>query len=142
MGVTIHNNSKDSKKLNMGYISFMWLRIDIAKIFDKEFGEHYATSFFATVSTKVTRCSLEEDFNMFSKKANEIIIKNKLDEDIVDFLYEPDTNGKIHYKICKKIYDLIKDVKSNKCYRTENDFEIFKEILLSCYKTRSYMRWS
>lgn len=70
------------------------------------------------------------------------------DEDILNFLFASDCEGKISYKTCKKIYDLIKDVDfggrtfTYMAYSDGKDYERFKEFLRECYRKRTCMRWS
>ena len=124
-----------------GYGGFMSLREDIAKALDKEFGNHYAT---------LSRCFREEDFDAFNKKANKILSDAKFNgyEDVLDFLYAPDCDGgKVSYKTCKKIYDLIKDfdfkgdIFTYAAHSDGKDYEHFKEFLLECYSHRRNMIW-
>lgn len=136
MGVSI--SAKNSKyDFNMGYIGFFWLRKNIATALDKNFGDNYKN---------LISCHTQEDFKEHDRIANMIIEKNELDEDIVEFLYAPDTNGKISYKVCKKIYDLIKDIDfGNEHFRygayAHNDYEEFKEFLKECYAHHRNMYW-
>ena len=64
---------------------------------------------------------------------------------VLDFLYAPDEDGKISYKTCRKIYELIKDVDfGGKCFRyaahVHNDYEEFKMFLKECVSHRRNMR--
>lgn len=69
------------------------------------------------------------------------------DEDILDFLFMSDCEGKISAKTCKKIYDLIKDVDfggrifTYTAHSDHKDYEHLKEFLLECSKKRACMRW-
>ena len=124
----------------MGYGGFFNLRKNIALAMDKEFGENYSN---------LNNCHTTEEFEENDAIANKIIEKKHLDkdyEDVLDFLYASDCDGKIGYKTCKKIYDLIKDVDfGNKCFRyvmlAHNDYEELKEFLKECYKHRRNMYW-
>ena len=125
---------------DMGYGGFFNLRRNIALALDKDFGENYSN-----LAICYTRSQFEEN----DRIAEYIINKKHLDEeygDIINFLYQADTNGSISYKTCKKIYDLIKDVDfGNKIFRyaayAGNDYKEFKEFLLECYSHRRKMRW-
>lgn len=140
MGLTITSKIKKCPiELDGGYGMFMVLRQAIAKLYDKEFGEHYET---------LSKCFLKEHFDEFNKKANEILRDNRFkeeDEDIIDFLYMSDCGGKIGYKTCKKLYDLLKDYKSNiplrYAFYSHNDWEDIKELLIQCYKHRANLYW-
>lgn len=66
-----------------------------------------------------------------------IINRKSLDKDyadVIDFLYASDCNGKISYKTCRKIYNLIKDKRfDRKGFRyaayMHNDYGEFKEFV-------------
>lgn len=140
MGYTIYaTNSSHSFDGGMG--GFMNLRINIAKAWDKEFGEHYAT---------LAHCHSKDDYELFDLIANKILSDERFkdeDKDILDFLFASDCEGEISYKTCKKIYNLIKDIDfGNKiftygAYSDGKDYERFKEFLLECYRYRRKMRW-
>ena len=140
MGFTITaTNSKYSFNGSSG--GFYSLRVNIAKAFDTEFGNHYET-----LRERITLA----DYDAFDIKANDILAKprfKKEDDDIIIFLFMPDTGGSISYKTCKKIYDLIKDIDyGNKIFTYAahsdgRDYEKFKAFLLDCYKRRAKMRW-
>ena len=140
MGFTITaTNSKYSFNGSSG--GFYNLRVNIAKAFDIEFGNHYET-----LRERITLA----DYDAFDIKANDILAKprfKKEDDDIIIFLFMPDTGGSISYKTCKKIYDLIKDIDyGNKIFTYAahsdgRDYEKFKVFLLDCYKRRAKMRW-
>ena len=136
MGVSI--TSKDSKyDFDMGYSGFFNLRKNIAYCLDKEFGDNYSA---------LAKCLTMDDFEHNDKVANKLIKEKNLDSDIIEFLYAPDTDGKISYKVCKKIYNLINDVDfGNKTFRygayAHNDYEEFKEFLKNCYTKRHIMTW-
>lgn len=135
----IHLTAKNSKHaFYMGYGGFFCLRKNIAMALDKEFGKIYSD---------IVYCHSSEDFAENDAAAEKIIRDKNLDEDILDFLYAEDCEGKISYKTCRKIYDLIKDVDFEKkgfryaAYQN-NDYEELKEFLTECYSKRRNMVWS
>ena len=137
MGVTITATHRPYE-FDMGYGGFFNLRKNIAFALDEEFGENYAL---------LSHCFTESQFSENDKVADTIIKKKNLNPDIISFLYQPDTEGKISYKICKQIYDIIKDVDfKEKSFRyatlQHNDYEEFKLFLKDCYSHRKQMRWS
>ena len=139
MGVTI--TAKNSKFIfDMGSGGFFNLRKNIALALDEDFGNNYA---------KLINCRSEEDYAKHDDMANNIIQSKHLDRDyasVIDFLYAPDTDGKVNYKTCKQIYDLISPINfGNKSFRYSayagNDYEEFKQFLLDCYSRRRSMVW-
>lgn len=146
MGITI--TAKNSEyDFSCGYHGFARLRENIAKAWDKEFGDHYKT---------LKLCCILQNYDEFDKKANTILSQERFkeggskehDEDIVDFLLASDCEGEISYETCKNIYDLIKDIDFGNeiftygAYSDGKDYEHFKDFLLDCYKRRVKMRWS
>ncbi len=136
MGVSITANNS-AYDFDMGYGGFFSLRKTVALALNKEFGENYAL---------LGTCWTEEQFKENDKIADWYIKKNNLDKDVVDFLYQSDTNGKISYKTCGKIYDILKDKDlSDKGFRygayRHNDYEEFKDFLKECYSHRRNMEW-
>lgn len=138
MGVCL-TSRKSSYSFDMGYIGFNNLRTNICIAFDNELGEVYADTLLALTHP-------EE----YTKRINEILsderFKNE-DQDIVDFLFSSDCDGKCGYKTCKKIYDLIKDIDfGNKIFTYAaqsdgKDYEYLKLFLKECYQKRRIMIW-
>ena len=139
MGVTI-TATNSSLNFDMGYGGFFNLRKNIALALDQEFGENYAL---------LNSCHSKEDYDKNDRKSEEIINRKGLDKDhvdVIDFLYMSDGDGKISYRTCRKIYDLIKGMDfGGKCFRyamiAHNDYEEFKEFLMECYSHRRNMVW-
>lgn len=136
MGVSI-SATNSIYDFDMGYGGFFNLRKNIALALDEEFGENYAL---------LGNCYTIDDYNKNDMVANSILERKHLDEDVVDFLYASDTEGKISYKVCGKIYDLIKDIDfGDKGFRyaiyRSNDWEEFKKFLKDCYSKHKNMVW-
>lgn len=140
MGVTIYANNS-SYSFDCGYGGFHNLQRNIAKAFDEEFGDHYAT---------LMSCWNQEALKAFDEKANRILSDERFtadDDDILDFLFASDCDGVVSHRTCKKIYELIKDIDfGNKiftyaAYSDGKDYEKFKEFLLECYSYHRKMRW-
>lgn len=136
MGITI-TATNSSYDFDMGYGGFFNLRRNIALALDKEFGENYSL---------LVKCVTPRQFEENDKVANLILSEKHLDEDIVDFLYAPDTEGTISYKTCKKILDLIQNVDFGKkgfryAIYMNDDYEDFKKFLKECYSNKRKMRW-
>lgn len=86
MGLTIGN--KDMS-IDITYSGFMHLRQHLANCFSKKFGEDY----LAFIKGELRELNTG-DYDM--------------DDDIADFFFAADCNGKIPYKVSAKLYKLIK----------------------------------
>ena len=138
MGVIITSNNA-SISFDCSYSGFYNLRKNIAILYDMEFGEHYG---------KLINCRTKEDYEKFDNKANEICKRlPDEDSDILDFFFQPDTEGKINYKTCGKLYEIIKDVDFGNriflysAYSDGKDYEYFKDFLKECYSHRRNLIW-
>lgn len=136
MGITI-TTTKPKYTFDMGYGGFRNLRTNIALAINKEFGKNYAA---------IVYCNSKESYEENDRIANELIKKYNLSkyDDILDFLYSSDCDGKISYKTCKHIYDLIKDIDYEDQYfryaiMAHNDYNEFKEFLIDCYSNHKNM---
>ena len=139
MGVTLTAN-KSAYSFDMGAGGFFNLRANIADLFDEQFGEHYR---------KLLQCYDQIEYEEHDRIANEILSHPRFrdeDEDILDFLYASDCDGKIEYKTCGKLYRLIKDHDfGKKSFRyaafVHNDYEELKAFLKECYSHRRNAYW-
>lgn len=142
MGVTI--TAKNAKyDFDMSYFGFNDLRRNIALALDEEFGKSYAEWGMSYIRGG--------DFEWKAKLCERIINKKCLDDeykDVLDFLYASDCEGKIGYKTCKKISELLeKKLPENKnirygYYSTGHDYEEFILFLKDCVRYHKNMRWS
>ena len=140
MGITLKAN-KSAYSFDMGCGGFFNLRANIADLFDEQFGEHYRKLFSGYYS--------QEDYDQHDHIANEILSHPRFkeeDADILDFLYASDCEGKISYRTCGKLYNLIKDHDfGKKCFRytahAHNDYEELKAFLKECYSHRRNAYW-
>ncbi len=139
MGITLTaNNSKYS--FDMGAWGFFNLRANIADLFDEQFGKHYR---------KLSKCYDQTDYEEHDRITDEILSHPRFrdeDADVLDFLYASDCQGKISYRTCGKLYELIKDVDfGKKCIRyavhAHNDYEELKVFLKECYSHRRSAYW-
>ena len=139
MGVTL-TAKNPVHTFNMGYGGFSNLRANIADLFDEEFGEHYRT---------LQKCCDQADYEEYGRIGDKILSNSRFkdeDADILDFLYASDCEGKIGYRTCGKIYELIKDADfTGKTFRytayAHNDYEELKEFLKDCYSHRKNAVW-
>ena len=145
MGITISGRYKGKispYELNMSYSDFFRLRCIIAKHLDESLYLHYLHL------TDYRRSKAEWD--EYDIIINEIVCKNKLDlvrwkSKIVDFLFMPDTNGKISYGTCRRIYDLINeepdDAQYGYCMIGDNTMGTFKALLKDVYINGGTLIW-
>lgn len=142
MGITIEGTHKNSLSLTGSYNMMALIRNEVSKAWDKEFGEHYAT---------LGKCNSDKDYEIFNDKANKIINSERLikqtedDSDILDFLFAPDCEGKLHYNTCMKIYNLIKDLDLTYPLQylaySKDDWNIFKQLLQDCFNKKRNLIW-
>lgn len=139
----------------MSYKAFFALRVIIAKSYDEWFGTHYQT---------IAQCHDQINYEEHNRITEEILSHLNFqseDEDIMDFLYTPDCDGKIGYRTCRKLYELVKDktcksidlkctvracnefedFKFRRSAHLNNDFEVFKQFLMECYSHRRTAYW-
>ena len=148
MGITI---SGPNKSIDMGGGGFANLRTTIAKLLNCD-------EFFALYDDLMScgHCryeekgftSMSEYFDDHDKRVLEVCERNKLDEEIVNFLYMPDCGSEnVSVKTCRHLWDLIKDYDDNVVYgyagRPDRAmFKDFKQIVKSCVDSRRVMRIS
>lgn len=138
MGVCLTSRKSDYS-FDMGYGGFHDLRASIASAWDKELGEAYDNMTMAILNP-----------SEYNERINRIITNDRFkdeDEDILDFLFQSDSNGKCGYKTCRKLYNLIKDIDFEgkifiySAYSDGKDYEYLKLFLKECYQKRRIMIW-
>ena len=138
MGVCL-TSRKSAYSFDMGYGGFHNLRTNICRAFDEELAEIYDDTMF-----------MLKDPEGYTAKVNEILKDSRFkdeDEDILDFLFSSDCEGKCGYVTAKKIYNLIKDIDFGKAIFTYaahsdgNDYEKLKLFLKECYQKRRMIVW-
>ena len=130
MGICLRN--KDYQ-MDMGYGAFFRLRRTIANLYNKEFGSLYNT---------LLNCN---DYSTFESKVQTVINQYNLDEDIIDFLFQSDCEGKINYKTCRKILNICKDYETREMFGyvySNHSFAYFKAMLKDCVINRRNLYWS
>lgn len=141
MGITITaTNAKCD--FDMGYGGFFNLRKNIALALDDEFGHIYLN---------YAKCFNGDSLAENDRLAELVINKKQLDKDysdVLDFLYMPDTEGKIGYRTCRKIANLLEKclpALRTKTFRyaiyAHHDYEDFIDFLKDCVKYHKNMRW-
>lgn len=140
MGLTLCGKFKESPSYDMGYGSFYRLRCDIANTVSKEFGKHYRDIY------KVQICP-KEVLDEYNRRTESLIKKYKCKERFLEFLYLPDTEGKLSPFKCKAVMEQITDLKNTDLYgytaypETCMTIEKFRELLNLCYNKRKYLIW-
>ena len=148
MGITI---SGPSKSIDMGSGGFARLRIIISKLLNcMEFAElyedlstggqyHYAEKGFDSMS---------EYFDDHDEKVLEICERNRLDEEVINFLYRSDCDNKsVSAKTCRHLWKFINDYDDDVIYgypgqKNPAMFKDFKAIVQECVEKRRVMRIS
>lgn len=126
MGLTVHaKNLSAEDSYDCGYITFSRFRIELAKTYNKEFGELYRKWLYDEITEK------------------EVRRMNKLcNNDLDIFLTHDDDKGKFTPNECKRIYNVIKDYKMDMLghnygiMKPYNMLEQWKGIFKHCYKNR------
>lgn len=132
MSVSIFTKEKDIAEI--GYGAFRNFRIIVAEVFDQELAKLYEQ-----ISTSQNE--------IINKSINELIDKKQYMQNdnkyVIDFLFQPDCDGKISPEACKKIYELIKNEKRNIKfgYIHEITFEELKKEFLNCYNKQFELKW-
>ena len=137
MGLTIRN--KESS-IDMGSGGFCRLRETIAGILSEEFKDLYVS--WTSLSNPISDDEGNERLKaLFEKRA----LKEE-DAPVLDFLFKPDSEGKLSPKECKRLYSLIKDYDNNILYGYVGRpdcarFRDFKAIVEECAKNRWVLVW-
>ncbi|MBD5112112.1 MAG: hypothetical protein HDT42_06185 [Ruminococcaceae bacterium] len=147
MGVTVKCR-KTGKGYDLSYNGFRRFRERVAHLLNEEFGTHYAK--LPSLAEKFAfdngsdRCKLA--FDEFDRETEKLIAKHKINKRAVNFLFQPDTDGKIPPSVCKIIYAVIKDYDDNICYgyAGRSDCAMFsdlKAVFKDCCDTNSCLIW-
>ena len=147
MGITI--TCKNPKyDFGMSYHAFFNLRKNIARCINDYFGSLYEKLMLYPGTY------LDDGYLVESKAENYINDNPNIfpeeDNDILDFLFESDCEGKIRHKTCKKIADLLeknydrlnlKNKEFRYGYHSHEDYKEFIDFLRDCYSHRKNMEW-
>lgn len=106
MGITLKGYRKDSSYSNdVTYSGFFRLRRDIAYMLSYDIGTWYGCMIECLHGDKEEQKKWEDGIN---KAINEYLdVHKKSMKKVIDFLFMPDTEGKISYGTCKLICGLI-----------------------------------
>lgn len=146
MGVTISNHKHS---IDMGGFGYIRLREAVSRLFNcEEF-----TKAYAELPQAYNECykrgfsTMEEYYEDYDKRVNNICEANSLDVDVVNWLYSPDCGYSASPKICRHLWKLIKDYDDDEIYgyaahKNAARFKDFKQIVEECAKERRTMRIS
>lgn len=145
MGISLTANYRGAPSLDGSSFMLFKIRSRIAKAWDAEFGEHYATLMDAFRFNGL---------EAFDRRTTEILEQPRFsnDADIAEFMFMSDCDGKVNYKTCKKLADLLTSVIINKTENfaqislryqaySKNDWEDLLELLNGCYSHRANLIW-
>ncbi len=131
--------------VSMGYGSFLTFRTEVAKAFSDEFGQKYRK--YIDDSLRAYTCFLNSDTELarLDKEFNSYLKTVDIDDDVVDFLFQPDSEGKITYKTARKVRDLCRKSKCKNKFGYVSDqrsMTEMAEIFDAAVKHRCNVRWS
>ena len=147
MGITISNHKHS---MDMGAFGYAALRATISRLVPcQEFVDIYKELMdFNRAWRDSGFITLKEYFDDYDRRAEAICEANQLDEEIINFLYKPDTCTKsVSVKTCRHLWALIKDYDDNVLYgyvarKDCAKFKDFKEIVRTCVEDKRVMRFS
>ena len=148
MGITISNHKHS---IDMGAGGFASLRTTISKLLNcQEFSDLYEdlTSFGQCRYAEKGFKSMDEYFEYHDMRVLEICERNKLDEEVVNFLYRSDCDcDSVSVKTLRHLWKFIKDYDDDCVYgyagRPDRAmFKDFKQIVRECVEDRRVMRIS
>lgn len=108
MGICLTSNYKGAPSLEGSYSMLHRIRSRLAAAWDKEFGDHYK---------RLTTLWLEDHFTEFNARTAEILSQERFtaeDLDLIEFWFMSDAGGKLNYKTCKKLADLLTFIMTDK----------------------------
>ena len=147
MGVTI---SSHRHSIDMGAGGYLRLRQTVSKLLNcKEFSDAYAELALPPFKKCQERgfLSLDDYYEDHDNRVVAICEANKLDPEIVNWLYSSDCGCSVTPKTCRHLWKLIEDYDDNVIYGycgrpNAARFKDFKQIVEECAKERRVMRIS
>ena len=109
MGITI---SSKRYGCDMGYGGFGRFRNIVAEKVNEKVYSHYSC-LSETETMFLSGNKSDEFFDKYNAKTEDLIKQGELTEEIANFLYQPDCEGKVNRNQAKEIYELIKDCDDN-----------------------------
>lgn len=146
MGICLTANYKGAPSLEGSCRMLYSIRSRLAKAWDYEFGVHYSI---------IINLWGEEAFEAFNAKTDEILSHSRFSEDDIDlikFWFASDCSGKVDYRTCKKLADLLTSIYINKeadfahinlryLAYTGDDWGDLLKLLKGCYSHRANLIW-
>lgn len=147
MGITIYNHKHS---MDMGAFGYAALRATISRqVPCQEFVEIYAELMDYNRAFRESEfTTMREYFDDYDNRAVEICQRNNLDEEVINFLYKPDTCTKsVSVKTCRHLWRIIKDYDDDVLYGYVGrpdcaKFKDFKDIVRTCIQDNRVMRFS
>jgi hypothetical protein len=127
--------------LTLGYGDFYRIRCVIAGFYSSEFKSLY--ELWCRPFSKISNEEGNKQLELLKEKG----VFCDEDEDILDFLFASDCGGKLSYKKCKRLYNLI-NKSENIIYNEplneddkDEDLDDFKELLKDCVDNCYGFKW-
>lgn len=139
MGITI---SSKRHECDMGFGGFGRFRNAVAERVNEEFSKHYLTLSDAEVMFLMGE-ERKVYFEKYNATTSEYIEQGLVTEEVANFLYQSDCDGKIDRKQAKQIHELIKDCDDNLVfgYSGRADCTTMAD-LKSIFSDRTKVEWS
>jgi len=146
MGISIDSKNME---LDCGYGGFIKFRNFISCCMDSyykcngELEEHYRE--LIQSSYLFNDKYIKEFFDKYDNETHIIQKKYKIPQYVLTFLYQADTNGSLSVAGTKKLYDIIKNSKTDMTFGysdSEWTFEEFVKLLADCIENNVGLKWS
>lgn len=128
------------KNMDMGYGGFNRLRKKVAELAGEPFYSHYMK-----LDDLVLGFTPDEVLQEFDQETYRMLRAGEASPHVVTFCMQPDCEGRVTWKTCRKLLKIIGDYDDDIAYgyaaRTHCGFKDFKAILQDCVKRKCSMRW-
>lgn len=143
MGVTIGSKNYSC---DLGYGGFGNFREKVAELASAEFGKHYSSLSEPGVMF-LTGGERKKYFSVYNVKTQSLVDNGFVTDEIANFCYQSDCDGKIDKEQASQIYEKIKDYDDDICYgyAGRNDCAMFKDlkqIFKDCTDNGGCVEWS
>ena len=140
MGVTI-KCKKTGQGIDMGAGGFEHLRCKVSELCGEPWKSHYETL------VGPPRYSKDDAFYaQFNETTERLLAEKRISIKVVDFLLQPDVEGRIRYGACKQLLEIIGDYDDDILYGYAGRpdcarFRDFKELLRQCAEHKCDLVW-